>query len=444
MINEKEYYAPKGGFDKEDIEKILKKSKDLAVQLNNGEEYYIATFMHDKGKLDSEYANSKNIFLVDKDGDEKEVKYSDISVIMESLNEAKEITKNIKDVEDGDVVVLGRNKHFKVDYIDPWSAGGRILVGKDVKTGKKAKLKIKFLTARGTTGLSDDTMVTVLESINEARKQKVSIERLSLGNTYKDSKGYPVKVVNISGQGNTWKITIKDDHGKEKILRGTLDKGVNLYEDVNEARINIKRKYGQRGSIKTIQKAPLRNSILNKIGNKVVTEEDMKNLLSKVEEDLGKPYNQTKWFRNNKRYFDKIKTSEGWSYKLSKYGKKVYDSIQNGNKKMITEMKKIPTFSNFLIESEITSIFEGRSEVQQAIKHIMAGAGWASTEYLEQFGGPSGLNSKDLTELAVELAKKGLLFKEEDLSDNHVMDGDNPADDDIDSVSVADAKKMKF
>ncbi len=83
------------------------------------------------------------------------------------VNEAKEITKNIKDVEDGDVVILGRNKHFKVDYIDPWSAGGRILVGKDVKTGKKAKLKIKFLTARGTTGLADDTMVTVLESITE-------------------------------------------------------------------------------------------------------------------------------------------------------------------------------------------------------------------------------------------------------------------------------------
>ena len=91
----------------------------------------------------------------------------DVAWTNESVNEAKEITKNIKDVEDGDVVVLGRNKHFKVDYIDPWSAGGRILVGKDVKTGKKAKLKIKFLTARGNTGLADDTMVTVLESITE-------------------------------------------------------------------------------------------------------------------------------------------------------------------------------------------------------------------------------------------------------------------------------------
>lgn len=58
---------------------------------------------------------------------------------------------------------------------------------------------------------------------------KVSIESLSIGNTYKDSKGYPVKVVDISGTGNSWKITIKDEHGKEKIIKTSLDKGVNLY-----------------------------------------------------------------------------------------------------------------------------------------------------------------------------------------------------------------------
>ena len=78
------------------------------------------------------------------------------------LGEGKEIEKNIKDIEDGDVIVTGRNKHFKVDYIDPWSAGGRILVGKDVKTGKKGKMKVKFLTPRGKSGLADDTMLMVI------------------------------------------------------------------------------------------------------------------------------------------------------------------------------------------------------------------------------------------------------------------------------------------
>lgn len=66
-------------------------------------------------------------------------------------------------------------------------------------------------------------------SMNEG-KGRVSIESLSIGNTYKDIKGYPVKVVDISGTGNSWKITIKDEHGNEKIIKTSLDKGVNLFE----------------------------------------------------------------------------------------------------------------------------------------------------------------------------------------------------------------------
>ena len=92
---------------------------------------------------------------------QEEEEYDDYyeSVVIEG---GKEIEKNIKDIEDGDVIVVGRNKHFKVDYIDPWKAGGRILVGKDVKTGRKGKMKVKFLTPRGNSGLADDTILMVL------------------------------------------------------------------------------------------------------------------------------------------------------------------------------------------------------------------------------------------------------------------------------------------
>ena len=79
-----------------------------------------------------------------------------------------EIQKSIKDIEDGDVILLDNGKKFKVDYIDPWSAGGRILNGTDLETSKKVKLKIKFLTPRGNTGLADDTMLTVLKELGGA------------------------------------------------------------------------------------------------------------------------------------------------------------------------------------------------------------------------------------------------------------------------------------
>ena len=76
--------------------------------------------------------------------------------------------------------------------------------------------------------------------MNEAKK-KVPVEKLSVGNTYKDSRGYPVKIVDIStggdmrGGGSSWKITYKDSHGKKKIIKTSLRKGINLYESINES-----------------------------------------------------------------------------------------------------------------------------------------------------------------------------------------------------------------
>ena len=580
MINEKYYKAPRAGFKKSDIEKILKKVKDLAVQLMNGEEYYISPFMHDKGKLDPDYADDNSIFLTDQDGDDIEVKYSEISQLQESLNEAKMPGYNLgvdikRNWDYEEIVGKAISKLPGIDtYTKSQQRGGKWAVrdfafgmtikqyGKKDNTSKLSSIlskidpNIDVLTLRNNfksgpssrskheqdndiwtydvdkkkdyhqfkkgmsnkgepdTKMSRDVVMDLLdmmapysttqdqlanqewtrledflqaatdhmskinfkrfsknvkkkypkikESVTEGTKQQldmfhdrlpqtpyVGLKILYTEGPYKKPQVWTVTKVGEGMFGEYFEY--KTEKGKKDkeltaIYRLGLDNGKYspIKESVTEGRIQIKRKYGERGTIKTITKAPLRNSILNQIGERVVTEDEIKNILLKVEEDSGKPYNKTKWFRNNLRYFDRIRTSEGWSYKLSKYGKRVYNSIQEREKQIITEMRKLPKFNNFVMENEIINIFEGKSEVQQAVKHIMSGAGWASTEYLEQYGGPSGLSSKDMSDLAVELAKRGLLFKEDDLSDNHVMDGDNPADDDIDSVSVSDAKKMKF
>jgi len=72
----------------------------------------------------------------------------------------------------------------------------------------------------------------VTESVVTEAKSKVDVASLSIGNTYKDSKGYLVKVMDIAGSGDTWYIGLKDRFGKTKVLKGSLDKGVNLYESV--------------------------------------------------------------------------------------------------------------------------------------------------------------------------------------------------------------------
>jgi len=71
---------------------------------------------------------------------------------------------------------------------------------------------------------------TFRKYLSEDKKDKVDISSLSIGNIYKDSKGYLVKVMDIAGTGDTYIITLKDQFGKEKILKGSLDKGVNLYK----------------------------------------------------------------------------------------------------------------------------------------------------------------------------------------------------------------------
>ena len=111
------------------------------------------------------------------DYEEEEDDYYQEGVLLEA-------TKSIKDIKAGDVIVLGKDKHFEVDYIDPWSAGGRILVGKNVETGKKGKMKVKFLTPRaGDTGLADDTMLQVLNEgkEDEALKNKAEKANAPLG-----------------------------------------------------------------------------------------------------------------------------------------------------------------------------------------------------------------------------------------------------------------------
>lgn len=98
-------------------------------------------------------------------------------------------------------------------------------------------------------------------------------------------------------------------------------------------------------------------------------------------------------------------------------------------------MKNLPNFEEFINESK-ELLTEG--EAQKALKDIKRGAGWASDGYiLNNFG---GLPDKVNKELAIALAKDGLLFAEDDLDDASMDDGDFPED--ATPMTVAQAKKL--
>ena len=97
--------------------------------------------------------------------------------------------------------------------------------------------------------------------------------------------------------------------------------------EINEGRSQIKRKYGEHGAIRVNSEAPIRNSILEFVGKRFVTRDELDSHLTQLSEDRGKAVDQNAWFKRNERYFESFSNrgSEVWT--LSKYGKRVLENI---------------------------------------------------------------------------------------------------------------------
>ena len=92
-------------------------------------------------------------------------------------------------------------------------------------------------------------------------------------------------------------------------------------------------------------------------------------------------------------------------------------------------MKHIRTFESFLNEG---------MTVNTMIDNIKSGMGWATIDYVRQ----CPLNRPGKMALAQELAKMGILFDDDAISDAHHMGDLSPLDDkNIKPMSVEDAKK---
>lgn len=103
-------------------------------------------------------------------------------------------------------------------------------------------------------------------------------------------------------------------------------------ETVNESRQQIKRKWGQYSAIKVNEKTPIRNHVIDFVGNRFVTEDELLQFLNQLTEDRGKDFNAKLWFERNSKYFESF-TNRGQNVMvLSKYGKRIFDGIINPSK----------------------------------------------------------------------------------------------------------------
>lgn len=80
QLNEKLIKAPKEGFTKEDIEKILKADGDISIYVERDKaNYFVVPHMHIKGKI--EKGNDEYFFPLNKAGKAIQVKFEDISSV---------------------------------------------------------------------------------------------------------------------------------------------------------------------------------------------------------------------------------------------------------------------------------------------------------------------------------------------------------------------------
>lgn len=123
--------------------------------------------------------------------------------------------------------------------------------------------------------------------------------------------------------------------------------------DLNEAKRTIKRSYrgGEYPAIRVYDSGKVRNRIIDFVGTKVVTDEDLQAYIDNIvqEEEGAKKSNYRKWFKRNGKYF-KTTVKEGKkTWCLSKLGKRVYElTCKKEEKGMINEDKCL-SFDDFLV-----------------------------------------------------------------------------------------------
>lgn len=212
--------------------------------------------------------------------------------------------------------------------------------------------------------------ISIIKALNESKKTKIGDYAIGKFVHFKDGEVWQVVKSGLRGSDNrkhSDEVTIKPFNklAKEKNVSLAIDVNLDylnanvikivdecLDEEVNE-RVQIKRKYGEYSAHKINSEAPIRNRVIEFVRNRFVTNEELKNFLTSLEEDRGNAIDQRKWFSRNEKYFE-CKENRGQKvWTLSKFGKRVLDEIVKSKtqKSMLKESNAIGLFKFSINES---------------------------------------------------------------------------------------------
>ena len=134
---------------------------------------------------------------------------------------------------------------------------------------------------------------------------------------------------------------------------------------------------------------------------------------------------------SKKYYFEKSKTVGYWILDVEKLSerelKDLLQYLESEKYKFGTQIW-LPAY-----ESEINE-----ANLNDMINLVKDGFGWATDEWVRQ----CPMNRPGRMALAQALAKDGMLFSEDDLTDKHINGEIDPNQDGIKPMSIADAKKL--
>ena len=304
-------YAVEEKYTKKSLLKKLGDADDAMIQTGNGKEYII--YNPDSNNDDNAAMwHDKSVFAVDQDGEEHEISYKDIGLVMvESIVTENSVTFTLDDGDLDDKFLSDKSLSRNLDYKEDGRDTYYVLPKRDFD---------RLQDWADSSGYDTDEVIEVIEEsvITEANGQTVKEFGDLLALLLDEDSGLDIERAIIAMAPNKARVLEKQISTLYKKLFDLTNQGFDLRE-VTESKIQIKRRYTDNHPAQTSgRKATVRNAMIEALADSVLTEEEFNNILKE------KSIDNKRWMRRNSKYF---KVSEG-GITLSKFGKRILTGIK--------------------------------------------------------------------------------------------------------------------
>lgn len=179
-----------------------------------------------------------------------------------------------------------------------------------------------------------------------------------------------LRPVNVRLSDGSLKTISKTDEVSDDIVFESIEEIYPEGFDELSERVVLKRRYGKSPEVSMNSHGPLRNDVLEFVGNRFVTDGELNSFFNQLEEARGKKLNYRKWFNENQKFFESytLKGTKVWS--LSKVGKRAFEHIVELRSSNTINEKVVLEYSDFILSEDLTPsmILEGEIPAAESSK----------------------------------------------------------------------------